>query len=400
MKFRILSVLTIVFFIGINVINTTYAATQADVDNLKAQQTKANNELKEITSQKETVADEVESLSSQISSVQDEIDELQSQLDELNNSISEKENEITEKQEEIEQKEELLKKRLVAMYKTGGTSYLKVLLSTSGALDMLVTYDAVKEIAEADTNLINQVTEQKNQLEEKKKELESEKQEVDSLKAKQQAKNQELTEKKSQKQAKLTQLSDDEKAKQAEIDKFESAIKQAQAEIQVAIEEAKRKAAQNGGTHSNSSGYINNSSGTLGWPLSASYARYSYITSYFGKRAQPTAGASTNHGAIDIGVSYQPVYAAEAGLVVTAQYVSGYGNFIMIWHKSKGELYTCYGHLSQYCVSAGETVSRGQQIAVSGNTGISTGPHLHFEVRSGGSGKANRVDPLGYVSIS
>ncbi len=137
----------------------------------------------------------------------------------------------------------------------------------------------------------------------------------------------------------------------------------------------------------------------LDWPLPTVYARHQFITSYFGPRKRPTAGASTNHGAIDIGVAYQPVYAAEAGTVVMAQYVSGYGNFIMLWHNEMGQLYTCYGHLNSFKVSTGQKVSRGQQIAVSGNTGISTGPHLHFEVRAGGSSSRNRVEPLKYVKV-
>ena len=60
--------------------------------------------------------------------------------------------------------------------------------------------------------------------------------------------------------------------------------------------------------------------------------------------------------------------------------------------------YTAFGHLSQYKVSVGSVVKSGQQIAVSGNTGISTGPHLHYEVYIGGRGKSNRVDPLKYTS--
>ena len=60
--------------------------------------------------------------------------------------------------------------------------------------------------------------------------------------------------------------------------------------------------------------------------------------------------------------------------------------------------YTAFGHLSRFNVSVGTVVSTGQQIAVSGNTGISTGPHLHYEVYIGGRGKANRVDPLQYTS--
>ena len=67
--------------------------------------------------------------------------------------------------------------------------------------------------------------------------------------------------------------------------------------------------------------------------------------------------------------------------------------------KHSNSLYTCYGHLSSYTVSAGQTVSRGQQIAISGNTGVSTGPHLHFEVRLDGT-SASRVNPLNYIAES
>ena len=396
MKRKIISIFIIISLIESLACNLTYAATQSDVDNLKKQQNDAKNELKEITAQKEDAADEVTEITSQISSVEDEIDKLQGQLDEVNTSIKAKETEISAKEDEIKEKEELLKKRLIAMYKNGGTSYLDILLGATGPLEMLVTYDAVKEIADADTNLINEVTEQKESLETEKKNLEDQKKEVDSLKAQQEAKNTELAEKKKEKDAKVASLTADEKAKQAEVDKFDAAIKSAQAEIQRQVEAAKRAAQQSGTKKSNSSGHYNNSSGTLGMPLSS----YVYISSFFGKRTRPTAGASTNHGALDFAVGYgSPVYAAEAGIVVVASYVSGYGNYIMIWHKDKGALYTAYGHLSAFAVSSGETVSRGQQIGNVGSTGVSTGPHLHFEVYSGGSSKGYRVDPLNYLPI-
>jgi len=60
--------------------------------------------------------------------------------------------------------------------------------------------------------------------------------------------------------------------------------------------------------------------------------------------------------------------------------------------------YTAFGHLSGYNVSVGSVVSRGQKIATSGNTGVSTGPHLHYEVYRGGRTKGYRVDPLQYTS--
>ena len=91
------------------------------------------------------------------------------------------------------------------------------------------------------------------------------------------------------------------------------------------------------------------------------------------------------------------IYAPADGYVVLASRQSGYGNFIMIKHSNN--LYTCYGHLNSYKVSAGQTVKRGQAIALSGSTGVSTGPHLHWEVRTSSS-YSSRVNPLNYISDS
>lgn len=404
MRKKILCVLLITLLIGtynIKVLAESVDSLNSKKSSAEQSKSKAESELSSIQSEKKSTMDEVEELTSQMSAVQAEVNELEEQINELNESITGKENEIKEKEESIKQKQELLKTRLVAMYKNGNIKYLDVLLGSTNYIDMIASYDAVKEITDADTNLINEVSEQKTVIEKDKKELEESKKEVDTAKAEKEAKNQVLAEKKSEKDAKVSQLTSDEKAKQGEIEKFNSAIASADAEIKRQVAAAKAAAASSSSSSSSSTGggYVNNSSGSLGWPLPSRYCSYSYITSYFGRRAAPTAGASSNHGAIDIGVSYQPVYAAESGIVVAASWWSGYGNFIMIWHKNKGELYTCYGHLSSFNVSVGSSVSRGQQIATSGNTGISTGPHLHFEVRSGGNGSGNRVDPLGYLSI-
>ena len=399
MKTKLISIIAIILVISTYTIST-FATNKSDVDNLKKQQEDAKNQLNEIKEDKADATDDLENVNKQISTLSSEISDLDGKLSDLNDSISAKEDEITNKEKELKEKEELLKKRMVALYKGGGTSYLDVLLGSNNYLDMLSSYDAVSEIADADTKLLDQIGEEKTSLESSKKELEEQKTSVQTTKDAKDSKNAELKVAQAEKQSKVNKLSDEEKAKQQKIDEYDAAIKKGEAEIKAAEEAAKKAAAAGNSTHSSSSGYINNSNGTLGWPLDSKYDHYSYISSYFGKRAQPTPGASTNHGAIDIGVKYQPVYAAEAGVVVTAQWVSGYGNFIMIWHKNKGELYTCYGHLSDYCVKVGETVDRGQQIAVSGNTGVSTGPHLHFEVRYGGSASGNRVDPLGFVPIS
>ena len=194
-------------------------------------------------------------------------------------------------------------------------------------------------------------------------------------------KNESLQEAKASKQSKVNELSAEEKELQAQIDEFEDQI-----------EEAKRQSAQNDNNYQ----YNGSFEGVLGWPVSSSTPYYNYISSYFGKRPSPTSGASSNHGAIDIPVSYAPVYSAANGRIVSAGWMSGYGNYIEIDHGNG--YYTAYAHLSSFNVSAGDIVSRGEQIAVSGNTGISTGPHLHFEVYIGGLSLDCRVDPLQYTS--
>ncbi len=127
---------------------------------------------------------------------------------------------------------------------------------------------------------------------------------------------------------------------------------------------------------------------TFIWPVSSGY-----VSSGFGARSRPKAGASTYHQGVDIAVSIgTTVRASSGGTVITAGWVSGYGNAVYIRHADG--VVTRYGHLSKILVSVGETVTQGERIALSGNTGNSTGPHLHFEMRINGTA----VNPLNYIS--
>ena len=116
-------------------------------------------------------------------------------------------------------------------------------------------------------------------------------------------------------------------------------------------------------------------------------------SSGFGGRKAPKRGASTNHKGIDWATPTGTAVMASCGGVVTkAGWGSGYGYVVYIQHPDGRE--TRYGHLSKVLVSAGQSVSQGQKIALSGNTGVSTGPHLHFEIRIGGVA----VNPLKYLN--
>lgn len=115
-------------------------------------------------------------------------------------------------------------------------------------------------------------------------------------------------------------------------------------------------------------------------------------TSGFGRRARPTRGASTYHKGVDWAVpTGTAVYASCGGTVEKAGWGSGYGYVIYINHEDGRQ--TRYGHLSKVLVKAGQSVKQGEKIALSGNTGITSGPHLHFEILIGGK----QVDPLKYL---
>jgi murein DD-endopeptidase MepM/ murein hydrolase activator NlpD len=118
-------------------------------------------------------------------------------------------------------------------------------------------------------------------------------------------------------------------------------------------------------------------------------------TSSFGWRTHPIFGDRRLHAGIDMGAPIgTTVRAAESGTVLLAGSAGGYGTLVVVGHG--GGLSTAYAHMSSISVSAGQSVGRGEKVGEVGNEGNSTGPHLHFEVRSDGE----PVDPSAYVGGS
>ena len=133
--------------------------------------------------------------------------------------------------------------------------------------------------------------------------------------------------------------------------------------------------------------------GVMAWPVAKSGT---YITSGYGIREHPIQGIIKKHTGIDIGNAGfgAPVIAAADGVVSMASYYGGYGNCVMINHGNG--VSTLYGHGQKILVEVGKEVKKGDLIMEVGSTGMSTGPHLHFEVRINGT----PVDPMPYLKAS
>jgi murein DD-endopeptidase MepM/ murein hydrolase activator NlpD len=122
----------------------------------------------------------------------------------------------------------------------------------------------------------------------------------------------------------------------------------------------------------------------MAWPVAG------HITSYFGYRYHPILHFSRFHAGVDFGASWgSPIVAAADGQVAAAGWVGGYGRQVRIWHG--GGLTTTYSHMSEIAAAPGSFVRRGQLIGYVGSSGLSTGPHLHYEVLKDGT----PVNPLG-----
>jgi murein DD-endopeptidase MepM/ murein hydrolase activator NlpD len=177
------------------------------------------------------------------------------------------------------------------------------------------------------------------------------------------------------------QFREDEREVQAEINRQVNALaRQQELERQQRLREQ-----QNRQNRQTTAGTVTGT-GQFVWPVSGT------ITSQFGTRRHPVFGDMRFHGGIDIGAPHgTTVVAADSGSVIISTYNSSYGNYVVISHGNG--ITTLYAHLSTRSVSVGDTVSRGQQIGRIGSTGVSTGPHLHFEVSVNGT----RVNPRNYL---
>ena len=357
----------------------------ANEDKIQEMQQKAD----ELEEKKSETMKAVEALIPKISNAETELDNLKTKISNLQTQIETKEKDIQEKEKEYTKLEELIDTRLLAMYQEGKTSYLEILLTASSITDFLAKYYAASELIECDKEIIQETKNQKAQIEKEKAELEANKKELDSSLVEQKQKVKDLEGLKNEKQSYANKLSSEEKQLEKEIEELERANKKIQKEIKEAeeryrkqLEELEKQESQK--PKPGSGGGSSGSSGESGGSGSSGGSGY-LIKPVSGGRVTANGYYSTGkfHGAIDYGIPVgNTVMAAADGVVMsTDNLTDSYGTYVVIRHANGLQTYYGHGVRGSICVKPGQIVKQGQKIMLSGNTGNSSGPHLHFEVR-------------------
>ena len=398
---------SLIVFIIISILvaysNISMAANMNDLKNEKSsiqnKITATEKKIDEISKEKEDALSQVQKLITQISDYQVEIDDLGEKIDTLKTKITESEKQIKEDEIQYAKEQKALDARLVAMYKTGETSYLDFLLSSATLVDFISSYYLVSEVADYDTKMLEQLEAHKQKIEKEKAELETNKKELDNSKVTLESKQKGLKTMKKAKEEYAAELTGKEKKLEEELSELashEQSINKRIIELQRQYDEelARKRAAAAANGGSSSTGASSYSGGG-----SSSYGFGYPVTNHHIGTGYGVAGrmwSSGHHTGVDFPVpSGTPVYSVGDGQVVDTGYNRAYGNYVEVYHGNN--IYSFYAHASSVIVSAGQHVTKGQQVMKSGATGNVTGAHLHFEIRTPGPRYSNCVNPMNYL---
>ncbi|MGE5474038.1 MAG: murein hydrolase activator EnvC family protein [Ignavibacteriales bacterium] len=350
------------------------------VSDLSSQLQKSNKninkkmkQLNVVKKEKKEISHEIEVLDRQIDSAKITIDKLKQQISNYSQSIEEKEAQIKLAEEKMKNVDQMLKSRIVALYKNGGSTYLEIILDSNSFSDFFARYQFVRSILEQDKELLNSTAETKKLIQQAKAAIEKQKKSREVAKESNLVTKRNLDTYKGNRSLYLRKLTNQQKDLEAAIDEELKESERLKEKIS-RIQKGSKKVY---------------SGGVFLWPTEGS----TKVSSYFGIRMHPILKKKKMHTGVDISASAGTnIIAVSSGTVIMADWFGGYGKTVIIDHGSGKS--TLYAHTSKILVSEGAEVKAGQIIAKVGSTGLSTGPHLHFEVRE----KGNPVNPLSYIS--
>lgn len=344
----------------------TYASSLSDqLQEARDAQAELEKQIEAIQSDKSKALEEKALLDRQNDKLRSEISLLQQQSDETQARITE----LTQKEQE---QYELFCRQVREEEERGTVSYWSVLFKASSFTDLLARMDFVNEVMDYDRQVISDLQTTRRQLTEDKAALEQQKSEMESSQTK-------LQQQVDAASTLIREYEETEAGHQAMLDE----AAEDEARIQALIRQQQSGGSSGGGggsgTNSGVDGYI--------WPTNNTRV----VTSPYGERWCPFHGYESHNGADIDAARGSAVLAAKSGRVIQAGWNGGYGISVMIAHDDG--ITTLYGHMDGCSVSVGQTVSQGETIGICGNTGNSSGAHIHYTMyKNGGT-----IDPLPYL---
>lgn len=351
------------------------AELQSRIANKQAKQNQLNQQVSSMSGRIRGLRSRIATLQHRQNVIQRDLDRKETRQRRIVGDLETSRDRLTRLRKRLAHSRTVLAARIVEVYKQGEPNMIEVVLSSRGFADMVQRTTYMDRIAAQDRKVIVTVTRLRGETKKETIRLAALEREASRLVAQVRSRRNEVAGAKNSLASRRNQLASAVSHRKSKISVIARSIRHDMEDL----------AAQQAANDSiagvlNDSAPIKRGSGRLIWPVNGQF------TSPFGTRW------GRLHAGIDIAVPVgTAVHAADTGTVRLAGFVGGYGNYICIQHT--GSMSTCYGHNSRLMVRAGQSVRQGQVIAASGNTGHSTGPHVHFEVRIGG----NPVDPMGYL---
>lgn len=340
-------------------------------EQLEKQIEQTQKSINQKNKEKKAISKQVEDLDNKLHLTEKELENIEQQLTILESQVAITKRELDRATSDAETQKELLKKRVRVMYETGSVGYLAVILDSTSFGDFITRVDYLKKIIEYDVSLLKSIKEYRDNVAQKKAQLQAEMDEKEAIRQEIESKKVDVAQAVADRSKALTALKQDLK----ELNRLEDKLLEQSKEIEKKIISLQSKEKYIGGV--------------LDWPVPGYYR----ISSPYGYRIHPILKTKKMHTGIDIAApSGATVIAANSGTVIYAGYYGGYGNTVIIDHG--GQISTLYAHNSKLLVKEGDKVTKGQTVSKVGSTGLSTGPHLHFEVRKNGK-HTNPMDYLG-----
>jgi len=342
-----------------------------ELDRINQEIEKYRRAITQKQGQEKSLLTELKKLETQLQTTQNDLKYLETRLQSTQKAISESEVTLKETEKAISNRTDLMQRRLRWLYKVGPMGYIEVILGSTDIQDFLSRFELVRAVVNQDVSLAVGLRQDKEDLEAKKADLEEKQSQLSSLKTQTALKREQVTSRAAEREQFLKKVTQEKSQYEKALDELEELSER----LTQIIKDLQAKQSYKAG------GPIN-----MIWPVRAK------VTSPYGMRKHPITKTYRMHSGIDLGAGRGTnILAAESGVVLHSGLLGGYGKCIIIDHGNG--ISTLYGHCDSLLVSVGQTVQKGFIIGKVGSTGLSTGPHLHFEVRVNGATK----DPMAYL---